>query len=87
VNLPNDGSDSNDDDSEEPSTSSVEKESGFLPKIMAFGLGVWTVISHTVCSIQDICLGIIISGMQLPHKLLCYCDEEEEVEALPGDLV
>ena len=82
VNLPDDGNDSNDDDRDEiePSTSSVEKESGFLHKIMVFGLGVWTVISHTVCSIQDICLGIIISGMQLPHKLLCYCDEEDDLE-------
>ena len=81
VNLPDDGNDSDGDGSSEeiePSTS--EKESGFLHKIKVLGLGVWTVISQTVCSIQDFCLGIIFIGMQLPHKLLSYCDKEDEQE-------
>ena len=80
VSLPDDENDSDGDDSEEIKPPTLEKESGFLHKIKVLGRGVWTVISQTVFSIHEFCLGIIFSGMQLPHKLLSYCDEEDEQE-------
>lgn len=58
-----------DDEYEDAQSMSVE-ESGTLHTIKVYGHRAWTIISQTVCSVQAFCLGLIISGMQLPNKML-----------------
>ena len=41
-----------------------------LDKIKVLGHRAWTIISQTVCSVQEFCLGLIFSGMQPLNKML-----------------
>jgi hypothetical protein len=79
--LPDDENDTSSVDITEPFTSSTaNKESGFLHKVKVLSFGVWTVVSQTVCSIKEYCFGLVFLGLQLPHTLLSYCEGEDHAK-------
>jgi len=48
----------------------AEEEMGTLHKIKVFGCHAWSIISHTVCSVQAFCLGLIFGGIQPSNKMI-----------------
>ena len=55
---------------EKLSTGEKEQTGTTLDKIKVLGHRAWTIISQTVCSVQEFCLGLIFSGLQPLNKML-----------------